>query len=118
MTATLTESSTCELKRCRCNEIEFSSHCPLCHKFMGHDVFHAVMDDGSVVCVHCYRLEQIAGIDRRVVELSPWMRTLRDGWAEAKSLLRCWRPSYRRARRRMFIMLGELMAESTAVAAT
>lgn len=116
MSTTLTQPRTCELKHCRCNEIEFSSHCPLCHKFMGNDVFHSVLNSGDVVCVHCYRLEQLANIESLLDEMPVWMQKIRDGWAEAKSLMRCWRPSYRRARRRMFIMLGELMAESATLA--
>ena len=117
MVATITEIRPCSIKRCRCHEIEIPQHCPLCHKFMGHNVFNAIMDDGSVVCVHCYRLEQIADIDRRVIEMPDWLKTLRDGWRSAKDLARCWRPSYRRSRRRMFVLLGESMADSVSIAA-
>lgn len=111
MSATMIDRPKCERRGCRCHEIEIPSHCPLCHKFLGKDVCHVVMDDGSVVCVHCYRLEQLDTIEMQVIEMPTWLVRLRDAKDAAKDLIRCWRPSYRRDRRKMFALLGEVMAD-------
>jgi hypothetical protein len=112
MSTTVIERVKCGQRGCRCHEIEFPTHCPLCHKFMGKDVCHAVMPNATVVCVHCYRLEQIETLEMQVIEMPEWLVRLRDLRESARDLIRCWRPSYRRARRKMFAILGEMQADA------
>lgn len=113
MSTTMIDRPKCEHGwRCRCSEIEIPTHCPLCHKFLGTDVCHAIMDDGSVVCIHCMRLEQLNTIEMQVIEMPIWLVRLRDARDTVKDFVRCWRPSYRRARRKMFAILGEMQADA------
>lgn len=71
-------------------EIDIPRHCPLCHKFVGNDVYHVVLSNSSVACIHCWHLVQLETI-QALYELADWMVNLNNAWKWIKT--RC-RPSY------------------------
>lgn len=68
-------------------EIEIPKNCPLCHKFVGNDVFHVVLPNNTVACIHCWHLVQEEAL-RAMYELTDWLVSLRKGWHWLKARCR------------------------------